>query len=145
MELSLIELNDLDSMGILYDIYKDCMFMPSKEKFNKKMATFLNDKTIKVFACLDQGELKGAVAFSLAETNKIKIVGIAVDLSARNRGIGSFMIRKLMENYSSHSIFAETDNEAVGFYRKNGFIVNECSEIFNGENVIRYKCELARL
>ena len=144
MELSLIELNDLDSLGMLYDIYKDCMFMPSKEKFNKKMEDFLKDKAIKVFACLAQGELKGAVAFSLLETSKIKIVGIAVESSARNRGVGSYMINRLIDDYSLNLILAETDKDAVGFYRKNGFSVIECSESYNGETVIRYKCELVR-
>ena len=144
MKLNLIELNDLDSLGMLYDIYKDCMFMPSKEKFNEKMTTFLKDDAIKIFACLDQRELKGAVVCSLSESNKIKIVGIAVEHSDRCKGIGTYIIKSLTDAYPMHSVIAETDKDAIGFYRKYGFSVTECSENYNGENIIRYRCELER-
>jgi len=43
------------------------------------------------------------------------------------------------------SVYAETDNDAVGFYKKNNFSVTEFSECYDGETVIRYKCELTQL
>lgn len=52
------------------------------------------------------------------------------------------MISKVADDYSLLSVYAETDNDAVGFYRKNGFSITEFSEIYDGETVIRYKCEL---
>lgn len=39
----------------------------------------------------------------------------------------------------SHIIIAETDDEAVGFYRKCDFEVNNLGEKY--PNVIRYECE----
>lgn len=54
------------------------------------------------------------------------------------------MISELVNEYSLTSIYAETDNDAVGFYRNNSFDITKFSENYNGENVIRYKCELIK-
>lgn len=120
------------------------MFMPTEEKFNKKIEQFLNDNSIKIFACFNQDEIEGVIVVSFVEQRKIEIIGIAVDLSTRGKGIGSYMINQIVNDYSLKSVYAETDNDFVGFYQKNGFVIAEFSEIYNGETVIRYKCELTK-
>ena len=87
---------------------------------------------------------KGGFMISFKEQKKIEIIGIAVDASARGKGIGSYMINQVINNYGLLSVYAETDNDAVGFYRKNNFSITEFSEIYDGETVIRYKCELTQ-
>jgi len=118
------------------------MFMPSKEKFNKKIAYFLNDDTIKIFVCVHHDEINGVIVISFVEPRKIEIIGIAVDMSARNLGVGSFMINKLVDNYDLLVISAETDDDAVNFYRKNGFSITEFSKTYGENTVTRYRCEL---
>ena len=144
MELELIELTHKSEVCKTYGIYKHCMFMPTEEKFNKKIDTFLIDNSIKIFACFNRGEIVGVIVISFLERNKIEIIGIAVVLSARSKGIGSYMINQTVTDYGLISVYAETDNDAVGFYQKNGFSVTEFSEIYDGEKVVRYKCELNR-
>ena len=142
MKLELIELTHKNDVYKTYEIYKYCMFMPTEEKFNKKMNTFLIDNSIKIFACFNQGKTVGVIVVSFSEESKVEIIGIAVDSSSRNKGIGSYMINQLISNYSLHSVYAETDSDAVDFYRKCGFSVTEFSEIYDREIVVRYKCEL---
>ena len=144
MELKLIELTDKNDICKTYNIYKHCMFMPTEERFNEKMDTFLKDNFIKIFACLYRSETKGIIAISFIEQFKIEIIGIAVDDSVRHQGIGSYMINELANEYNLTSIYAETDNDAVGFYRNNGFDITEFAENYNGETVIRYECELTK-
>ena len=144
MKLKLIELTNKQDVCKTYEIYKHCMFMPTEEKFNKKIDTFLIDNSIKIFACFNRGEIVGVIVILFLERNKIEIIGIAVVLSARSKGIGSYMIKQVINNYDLLSVYAETDNDAVGFYQKNGFSVTEFSEIYDGEKVVRYKCELNR-
>ncbi len=144
MEFKLIELTDKNEASKTYEIYKHCMFMPTEEKFNRKIDLFLNDNSIKVFACFSQGEIEGVIVISFVEQDKIEIVGIAVDLSARDKGIGSYMINQVIKDYGLLSVYTETDNDAVGFYRKNGFSITEFSETYDGETVVRYKCELTK-
>ena len=144
MELKLIELTQKNDVCKTYEIYKHCMFLPTEEKFNNKIDTFLIDNSVKIFACFNQGEIVGIIVISFSEQRKIEIIGIAVELSARGKGIGSYMIKQVINNYDLLSVYAETDNDAVGFYQKNNFSITEFSEIYDGEMVIRYKCELTQ-
>ena len=144
MKLELIELTHKNEVCKTYEIYKHCMFMPTEEKFNKKIDQFLNDTSIKIFACFNQVEIEGVIVVSFVEQSKIEIIGIAVDLSARGKGIGSYMINQIVNDYSLISVYAETDNDAVGFYLKNNFSVTEFYETYGDETVLRYKCELNR-
>jgi len=54
------------------------------------------------------------------------------------------MINQVINNYGLLSVYAETDNDAVGFYRKNGFNIMEFSETYDGATVVRYKSELTK-
>ena len=120
------------------------MFMPTEEKFNNKVDLFLNNNSIKIFACFEQDKIVGIMVVSFKEQKNIEIIGIAVDVSARGKGIGSYMINQVINNYGLLSVYAETDNDAVGFYRKNDFNIMDFSETYDGANIVRYKCELTK-
>ena len=144
MDLKLRELTLKNEILQVYEIYKHCMFMPTEEKFNNKVDLFLNDNSVKIFVCFEQDKIVGIVVVSFKEQKKIEIIGIAVDVSARGKGIGSYMINQVINNYGLLSVYAETDNDAVWFYQKNGFNIVEFSETYDGETVVRYKCELTK-
>ena len=140
--MKLIELKHKNDILQTYEIYKQCMFKPTEEKFNNKVDIFLTDNSVKIFACFEQDKILGIITVSFIEKKKIEIIGIAVDVSARGKGIGSYMINQVVNNYDLLSVYAETDNDAVGFYRKNGFCIEEFYETYGVETVVRYKCEL---
>ena len=142
--MKLIELTRKNDILQTYEIYKHCMFMPTEEKFNNKVDIFLNDNSVKIFACFEQDKILGVMAVSFIEQKKIEIIGIAVDVSVRGKGVGSYMINQVINNYGLLSVYAETDNDAALFYQKNNFSITEFSEIYDGETVIRYKCELTQ-
>ena len=144
MNLKLRELTLKNEILQTYGIYKHCMFMPTKEKFNNKVDLFLNDNSIKIFACFEQDEVLGVMVVSFIEQKKIEIIGIAVNSSVRGKGIGSYMINQVVNDYGLLSVYAETDNDSVGFYRNNDFSIVEFSEIYGDEAVVRYKCELTK-
>ncbi|MCI9324229.1 MAG: GNAT family N-acetyltransferase [Lachnospiraceae bacterium] len=142
MELKLIELTHKSEVCQTYEIYKHCMFMPTEEKFSIKADQLLDDNAVKIFACCNQDMIEGVIVVFFAEQHKMEVVGIAVDLSARDKGIGSYMINQVIKDYGLLYVSAETDNDAVGFYRKNGFSITEFPKTYDDETVIRYKCEL---
>ena len=144
MNLKLRELTLKNEILQTYGIYKHCMFMPTKEKFNNKVDLFLKDNSVKIFACFEQDEVLGVMVVSFIEQKKIEIIGIAVNSSVRGKGIGSYMINQVVNDYELLSVYAETDNDSVGFYRNNNFSVVEFSEIYGDETVVRYKCELTK-
>ena len=142
--MKLIELTHKNEIFQTYEIYKHCMFMPTEEKFNNKVDIFLNDNSVKIFACFEQDKILGVMVVSFIEQKKIEIIGIAVDVSVRGKGVGSYMINQVLNGFDLISVYAETDNDAVGFYRNNGFRIVEFSETYDDETVVRYKCELTR-
>ena len=142
MDLTLRELTLKNEVLQTYEIYKHCMFMPTKEKFNIKVNQYLNDNSVKIFACFSHGKIVGVMAVSFTEQKKLEVLGIAVDLSVRGKGIGSYMITQVINNYGLIYVYAETDNDAVGFYRNNDFRIIEFFETYGNETVVRYKCEL---
>lgn len=143
MKLKLIELTNKDDILKTYDIYKYCMFMPTEEKFSKKIDNFLADKSIKYFVCYEQDEIKGVISVLFDGKDKAEIVGIAVDISARNKGIGSYMINQLVNDYGLTFVLALTDDDAVEFYRKCGFNITKFTKTHHdGEKVVHYRCEL---
>lgn len=141
MELKLTELTDKAEVCAVYEIYRHCMFQPDREKFNRKAAQFLVDKAIKILGCFHQNKIVGVLVISLIERRRAEIIGIAVDASARNRGVGSYMIHQAMRDYGLDFVFAETDDDAVAFYRKNGFRVARFAKSYDGETAVRYRCE----
>jgi len=140
MDFNLIELTDRERILQVYGIYRHCMYMPTQEKFSRKVNAYLGDGSVKVFACLYCGEIRGVIAVSFTEPRKAEILGIATDPALRGRGIGSYMIKQLIEEYGLAFIYAETDDDAVGFYRKNRFAVRAFSEDYDGQTVVRYQC-----
>ena len=52
MELNLIELTGRRESADVYDVYRHCMYMPTEEKFYKKMEDFWGNTSVKIFACL---------------------------------------------------------------------------------------------
>ena len=144
MDLTLRELTFKNEVLQTYEIYKHCMFMPTEEKFNIKVDQYLNDHSVKIFACFEQNKILGVMVGSFIEQKKIEIIGIAVDASVRGKGVASYMINQVVNNYGLLSVYAETDNDAVGFYRNNDFKIVEFSETYGNETVVRYKCELTK-
>jgi N-acetylglutamate synthase-like GNAT family acetyltransferase len=79
---------------------------------------------------------------STQETDKtVEIIGIAVDTKKRHSGIGTKLI-DYVKDKSSKSIIAETDSDAVMFYKKYGFDIEE--KIVSKSNISysRYVCTL---
>lgn len=141
---SLLEFTDKNELSKAYNIYKSCMFMPTEEKFSKKVSEYAADDSVKIFGCLYKNKTVGVVVITFNGEFSSEILGIAVDEVYRHKGVGSYMIKGIAEKYNLRFLFAETDGDGVGFYRKNGFEIKEFTANFNGELVARYRCELIR-
>lgn len=141
MERKVLELAAPEDVLAVYDVYRHCMFQPTPEKFRKKAEGFLADATVRIFACLEDGEVRGVAVLSLAAPHRGELLGIATAPEYRGRGIGSGMIAHLTARCGLTALLAETDDDAVGFYRKTGFAVTPCTAIYDGQPVTRYRCE----
>lgn len=124
----------------IYNIYSACMFEPTFNKFKIKTEKMQNDSSVSVYGYFLNGKIIGVI--STQETDKVvEIIGIAVDTKKRHSGIGTKLI-DYVKDKSPKPIIAETDNDAVMFYKKCGFDIEE--KIVSKSNVSysRYVCTL---
>lgn len=124
----------------IYNIYSACMFEPTFNKFKVKTEKMQKDSSVSVYGYFLNGKIIGVI--STQETDKVvEIIGIAVDSKKRHSGIGTKLI-DYVKDKSPKPIIAETDNDAVMFYKKCGFDIEE--KIVSKSNVSysRYVCTL---
>lgn len=78
------------------------------------------------------------VGIELKEAARCEIRHIAVASHSRSRGLGSRMIGEVAKLHGIQEIFAETDIDAVGFYRKIEFKIKSLGEKYPGRE--RFYC-----
>ena len=140
MHRELLELTTKNELLPLYNVYKDCMYLPNEDKYREKVQSWLMDDWIRIFACVHDSKRKGLLVLKFTSTDQAEIIGISVEEGSRNQGIGSFMIREILLRFPNIKLNAETDRDAVLFYKKNGFQITEIQKNYNGEMVTRYLC-----
>ena len=124
----------------IYNIYSACMFEPTFDKFKLKTEQIQKDSSVSVYGYFSNEKIIGVI--STQETDKtVEIIGIAVDTKKRQSGIGTKLI-DYVKDKSSKPIIAETDSDAVMFYKKYGFDIEE--KIVSKSNISysRYVCTL---
>lgn len=87
-----------------------------------------------------QGELVGLIGFCPGPPDRAVIRHIAVRRDHRCQGIGKQMILHVCNAYGLQEITAETDRDAVEFYRRIGFRIKSLGEKYPGTE--RFLCTL---
>lgn len=124
-------------------IYSSCMYQPTYDDYRRIMEQFAAEPHIRIFVCEVNNREEGILVLD-KRTSKSEIIGIAVSENCRHNGIGRYMIQQVMALEQLEDLFAQTDDDAVDFYRRCGFTVEtEIKEYPNGI-VNRYNCELKR-
>ena len=124
-----------------YLLYAPCMYRPTYEDFKIQMDGFLNDPSVRIFVCDNQGEKAGMMVLKYSDA-VAEIIGIAVSEKLRRQGSGNHMIQFVMESEGLDRIEAQTDDDSVGFYRKCGFTEERIVVDYPDGSVVRYNCVL---
>lgn len=106
-------------------------------KIDREYERYLNTFNRELFSLEQNEEIIGCVGIEVIYSNKCVIKHIAVYTKHRGKSFGSQMIKFLSQQYTI--IIAETDKDAVDFYRKCGFKITSIGERFPG--VERFLCE----
>jgi len=112
------------------------MFDNSLEAVEKRLGKFNQNDSWNLYGWEENGEMVGICGFEV-HSNKVTILNIAVAETARGQGVGRKMVVALRQKFQM-PIYAETDDDAVGFYRKCGFEVTETQR----HGVRRWSCVL---
>ncbi len=111
-------------------------FDQTEEAMDRKAEEFIRHVSWQLYGWIEDEEIVGICGF-VVYRDYIEILNIAVAQHAQRKGIGSRMIAKLWNEHKK-TIKAETDDDAVDFYRKCGFSTTEISKY----NVRRWTCVL---
>ena len=129
-------LHDKDVLGVL----SLSMYIPTEEKLNLRADEYESDEHITALACVDGEIVVGVIVVKGLTATSFEILSIAVDSAFRGKGIGSKLISAFIKSISCGEICAETDDDAVDFYRNYGFDINSLGEKYPG--IVRYLCTL---
>lgn len=91
----------------------------------------------KLWGVLNGEQILGVVEYYFRDDGVIYVCNIAVIEACRGQGVGRFMLAALQEKYNL-PLALETDDDAVGFYRKCGFEAE--SFIHADYGVRRWRC-----
>ena len=122
------------------------VYNPTEERLLNRAKKYQEDENTNIYACKDNGEYKGIVVFEILN-NSATILDIAVKPEYQGQGIGSILIDFIFDQFEVDNITAETDDDAIGFYKKYGFIVADTKVKFDTKRYtcVKNKMKLCRL
>ncbi|MEE1239874.1 MAG: GNAT family N-acetyltransferase [Acutalibacteraceae bacterium] len=133
---SICDIKEKLSDSAILDLLAPSVFNPTPERLLSRAEKYQADDNTSVYAYSENVEYKGIVVFKIKEQT-VEILDIAVKPEYQGKGIGSRLIDYIFSKFSINKIIAETDDEAIGFYKKYGFtVIDTRVEIYTK----RYTC-----
>ncbi|MQR86479.1 GNAT family N-acetyltransferase [Bacillus megaterium] len=132
-------MKEITSPAVSPSIKKLLSYATLEEKVNEEYKKYVCLPSRKLCSMEVNEETVSCIGVEFLNSKKAVIKHIAVLPKERGKGIGSNMISFFCEKYDIHSIFAETDKEAVNFYSKFGFQITSLGEKYLG--IERFLCE----
>lgn len=105
------------------DIIRSAVYPPTETKIDAVCDKYRSLPTWSVIGALREGRLVGFVGVEMVTSKQGVIQHIGVAQDHRRAGIGRSLIDEVLGRYALESIEAETDSDAVDFYRHCGFDV----------------------
>lgn len=115
------------------------IYNPTPERLKHRAEKYIADSNVKAYACKSSEKHIGIVVFK-TENDTAEILDIAVKPEYRKNGIGKRLVEFILNQFPVDTITAETDNDAVGFYKKCGFALTPTAAV---EDTARYFCKLS--
>jgi len=113
-------------------IRKLLSYATSEEVIELEYQNYMQSINLNLYVLESDGESIGCIGFEFISSNHCKIKHIAVSPAERGKGLGRKMITFICDKYLINLISAETDIDAVNFYRKCGFKIINLGEKYPG-------------
>ncbi|TMV44999.1 GNAT family N-acetyltransferase [Paenibacillus mesophilus] len=111
---------------------------PDPERIEEAIRTYESGAGHELYGTEEEGAVVALAGFTMDDAGGLVIKHIAVRPDYRGKGYGRDLVLGLIELKHPRWIAAETDDEAVGFYRSIGFTIESLGEKYPG--VERFKC-----
>jgi GNAT superfamily N-acetyltransferase len=134
------------SSGIPIDrlthVLSQAIWMPTDDKVSRLIAETYRGPTAALYAWKDAetADVIGPVGIRRRPGGAVDILHVAVAETSRRRGVGRRMIEALRGTPGVRELVAETDGDAVDFYRRCGFTVTSLGDKYPGRE--RFRCVL---
>jgi ribosomal protein S18 acetylase RimI-like enzyme len=125
-----------------FEIYKQCMYKPQYASYQKMIKDIRFDSNIFSFVCRYNGKRIGIIILHKIDDRTSEIDGIAVSDNFKHKGMGTYMLTESAKLLNTNCIIAETDDDAVGFYKAVGFEITEELKHYADGDALRYHCSL---
>ncbi|PZM65203.1 GNAT family N-acetyltransferase [Paenibacillus dendritiformis] len=122
--------------AVIRDLIELCVF-PDPDKVEAVLKKYEQNLGDELWGYESEGEVVGIIGFR-KHGKEIEILHIAVHPELRGAGFGRGMILELIHQEQPDVVKAETDEEAVDFYRNIGFVIESRGEVYPG--VERFTC-----
>lgn len=133
---SICDIKEIITEPDILKLLAPSVYNPTEERLLNRANKYKEDENVNIYACKEDGKYKGIVIFKIVN-NSATILDIAVKPDYQGRGIGSKLIDFIFNSFNAQNITAETDDDAIGFYKKYGFTVADTKVKFDTK---RYTC-----
>lgn len=121
------------------EILKESVFEPTKEKLIKRSNYYQSADGVVSYGYAYNDFILGLIVLDITNKDEIVILDIAVKKDNQKSGIGKALLNYVLCELKPKILIAETDDDAVGFYKKSQFeIVNLRKKYLNNT---RYECK----
>ena len=134
--MNIIDIKSSICENRIYELLAPSVFNPTEERLLNRAKKYQEDKETNVYVYKEDNEYKGIVVFEIFDSTAT-ILDIAVNPEHQGKGIGSKHIDFIFNSFNVNNITAETDDDAIGFYKKYGFTVADTKVKFDAK---RYTC-----
>jgi len=133
-------MKEIKSISIEPNVRELLSFATSEKNVEKEFELYMHSPVRELYGYDLEDEIVGCIGIEFLSPNRCEIKHIAVSQTHRGVSIGSKMISFIWEKYSLSFMFAETDKDAVNFYKNYGFKITSLGEKYPG--VERFQCIL---
>lgn len=119
---SICDVKEKLSNQAILDLLTSSVFNPTPKWLLIRAEKYQADRKSNVYAYSENGVYKGIIVFKIKEQTA-EILDIAVKPEYQDKGIDSKLIDYIFTQFALNKSTAETDNYAIGFYKKYGSIV----------------------
>lgn len=120
------------------ELLAPAIYNPTAERLAQICQRYQTEPTWRLLGYRHRGSIVGCLGLELRGQDNAVIRHIAVAPAWRERGIGKALIVHAIRTFTLSDLIAETDCEAVEFYRRCGFAVQSLGEKYPGTE--RFLC-----
>lgn len=135
----MINLKEYKDQKEIFNLLAECMYTDERRVI-QEYEQYINDGTRILLGRIENHELVGLIGILNTSNEEIEIKHIAIKSGNRKRGLGKKLIQEYIRENQIRRVEAETDKDAVDFYRRLGFNITSLGQKYPG--VERFQCSL---